>query len=596
MAVLGLLKKYPGAGVASLTTLIILWGMLLPGYILTQDLVFTPFFEIFHHFGEATNGFINALPLQYVILFLYSLFPGWVVEKVLLVGLFLTLSYVSFTYLPVPKRFSTKLFASLLYTANSFVYVRMLAGHWTHLYAYALLPLLLYLLIKSTEQSSITEETTTLRTYTDPVLLSLCLALIGVFSLHLFLMSVMATTLWFLVYLSFNFNTLIEEQRLFAFFKKIGVCCITLLILTSYWTIPAFNRTTTIESSFDSSHTEAFAASGHEGTYGTVPVLFNLATLNGFWGEKYVWADHFRWPQASKEAIFPTFLFWLAWVSVILLTLLGMHVLWKKRNDVASNKSLLVFLVLLGTSAYVLSTGVAPSPFQTLNTFLYSHLPFWSGLRDSHKFIAFLAITYAALAAYGFEYVVKKIENRANYYKDYLIPILFCIPVFFGMYVWFGFAGQLAPVDYPPSWYEAKDIVDKDTSATQPRVLVLPWEGYFSLAFAGNRIVANPTTQFYGPQVIASQNFRLGGIYDQTSDTPHNEWYREIDEALHRNSSENSLLASTSVIETLKRNGVKYIIHLQDIKEVDIFTYNFLKDPELELLLDTAEVKMYQVR
>ncbi len=149
--------------VASLTTLIIMWGMLLPGFVLTLDLAFTPWYHITHSAGSYTN----SLPLEYLIHILYLIFPGFAIEKIILIAMFFLLSLLSFKYLPVPQKFVVKLFASLLYTANSFVYVRMLAGQWTHIFAYALLPLFIHLLSS--------EEKRFIKTFW----LGVCIAIIG---------------------------------------------------------------------------------------------------------------------------------------------------------------------------------------------------------------------------------------------------------------------------------------------------------------------------------------------------------------------------------------------------------------------------------
>ena len=75
--------KYTGVLLALGTTITVLWGMLLPGYVLTLDMVFAPWF----HFGTEESGFQNLLPLWHMVSFLYSLFPGWVVQKIILFAL-----------------------------------------------------------------------------------------------------------------------------------------------------------------------------------------------------------------------------------------------------------------------------------------------------------------------------------------------------------------------------------------------------------------------------------------------------------------------------------------------------------------------------
>ena len=123
--------------------IIILWQMLLPGYVLTLDMVFTPKLHILHHLGD----FYNSLPLTALLEFLNFFLSGWIIEKIILVSLFFLIGYLAFVFLPVPKKYHAHYFAALLYTINPFVYERFLAGQWTLLFAYALLPPFFYYLI-----------------------------------------------------------------------------------------------------------------------------------------------------------------------------------------------------------------------------------------------------------------------------------------------------------------------------------------------------------------------------------------------------------------------------------------------------------------
>src|SRR4051812_1984150 len=130
-----ILRRWRNEIAAAALAVVVLGPMLLPGYILTLDMVFAPSF----HFSFSAGDFINSAPLWLLLQYLYIFLPGWVVQKLMLVVLFFSIPYLSLRFLPVPQRFSTRLFAALVYTLNPFVYARMLAGQWAHLLAYALL-------------------------------------------------------------------------------------------------------------------------------------------------------------------------------------------------------------------------------------------------------------------------------------------------------------------------------------------------------------------------------------------------------------------------------------------------------------------------
>src|SRR3990172_10911585 len=94
---------------------LILWQLLLPGYILTLDMVW--------------GG-------------------SWITQKLFLIVLFFLLFYLPVKFFPFEIGEKYKYFAGLFYTINPFVYERFLAGHWLVLLLYAMLPPLTYYIIR----------------------------------------------------------------------------------------------------------------------------------------------------------------------------------------------------------------------------------------------------------------------------------------------------------------------------------------------------------------------------------------------------------------------------------------------------------------
>jgi hypothetical protein len=181
---------------AAAVALLILWTMLLPGYILSLDLVFGP-----HYFIGPLNtgGFINSLPISLLLKGLYYILPGWVIEKIMLLALFFIIPYFSYKFLPVPKKVSVQIFAALIYTANLFVYDRMLAGQWLVLYSYAFFPLFLHYLFKTTEKPS----------FRNNFILVFLSAVIGIFSLQFFVLTLVTTYVWLHIW---TVNTLRKKE------------------------------------------------------------------------------------------------------------------------------------------------------------------------------------------------------------------------------------------------------------------------------------------------------------------------------------------------------------------------------------------------
>src|SRR3989344_3329198 len=96
--------------------ILILWQALLPGYILTLDTVWS------NNVDYTVDSSFNLLPLNYLLTFLDAILPGWIVQKLLIIFLFLLLFYLPFRFFPWPERKDARLWFSLFFVFNPFVY------------------------------------------------------------------------------------------------------------------------------------------------------------------------------------------------------------------------------------------------------------------------------------------------------------------------------------------------------------------------------------------------------------------------------------------------------------------------------------------
>ena len=96
---------------------------LLPGYILTLDLVFGP-----SHVFYWPTGFLNTLPITVLLYGLAYLIPAWLVEKALLAGIIFSLFYLTLRFFPEELECPewAKYLAAVIYAVNPFVYERVL--------------------------------------------------------------------------------------------------------------------------------------------------------------------------------------------------------------------------------------------------------------------------------------------------------------------------------------------------------------------------------------------------------------------------------------------------------------------------------------
>lgn len=519
MNVIKKLKKYSAEVFFALLTLLVLGPMLVPGYILTLDMSWGPNLPLVWN----ADTFNNAFSLRAALYVLSLLMPTWLVQKLLLIGLTFLLFYIPYRFLPVPHN-TARVFAAMLYALNPFVYSRVLAGQWMILLSYALLPLLLFALLRLTAEPN----------RKHALLFLAALFLISVGAIHFVYLSILFS-LFFIA--AFAGKAVWQKQRALAvsIVKWSGVGFALFLLVCSYWIVPALLRTSPLEAQFDEKHFEVFAAAPNEST----PVWRNVAVLGGFWAERQAWKYYFVWPQEHA-------LFWSAALLLLVLVLLGLY----KGIQTRETRFFTVLICLTAAGAYVTALGAADTPLYNFNMWLYEHMPGWNGLRDSHKLVSFLALSYACLTGIGVSHVFTYLKEKNTHSYAVLMPVFFILPVVFGMYQWGGYQQQLEPVWYPQTWHSAKEVLDADP---EKKVLVLPWHGYFSIPFANQIPASNPAPSFFGrDRTIAARNAEIGDVYDQETGRD----YKAID-MLVRNASHYSL---QELREELLSRDIEYVM------------------------------------
>ncbi len=529
---------------------LIMGGMLTPGYVLTLDGIFAPEMKVY----PSEEGFNNALPLNWLIHMATGLIPSWVVQKIFLVGLFFAIGYGAFLFLPVGKNRTVRFFGALTFLFNPFVYSRFIAGHWFHLFGYALLPLLIDRLLNFSRKNS----------YFSALQLTITLFLISLFSIHFFLMSVLLSFCWMV----FLIGKAIRQSQ-----KDLGrrvenslLSGVALILVSLWWLIPAVNRPETIEARFDAIHWEAFSAGG----YKWVGILLNVFSLNGFWGERNFWAKSFLWPQDYAT-------FWLAFGILIFLTGTGVYFGWQDKKK----KIKTVFFFLLGLFAFIFSLGVSKTIFGGLNRWIFEYVPFWSGFRDSQKWSGLLVLSYAVLGAQGLNYWLPKLKEKKWDFSGARAIFVFFVPLFLGFLLWFGLWGQIKPVFYPISWQETKNYLDE----RRAKALFLPWHGYMSFGWNDNLILANPVKRYFGEGHFFGRSVELGEIYDQERE----EKYLELDELVRDEENPEDLL------NFLSDNNINYIIHFKDLGDKDTLNYPALESRRVRIILEHENTVLYEI-
>ncbi len=123
-------------------SLVILWPLLRPGFVLSYDMVFVPDLAFRSDFLGLGTGLPRAVPSDALVSLLDELVPGQLLEKALLLGA-LVLAGSGARRLVPSDNLTAQLAATSLYVWNPYVAERLGIGHWPLLLAYASLPWLL---------------------------------------------------------------------------------------------------------------------------------------------------------------------------------------------------------------------------------------------------------------------------------------------------------------------------------------------------------------------------------------------------------------------------------------------------------------------
>ena len=432
-----------------------------------------------------------------------------------------------------------RLYAGMLYMLNPYTYIRLLVGHWFILFAYALLPLALKAFLEYLEKGG----------RKSGIKLVLLTSLVAINS-HTLVIALLIYGILLLFHLSHHRSADAIKRALYA------LPCF--LILNTYWLLPALVSVN--ESLVRGISTQDLVV--FSPVVESISSLFTIASMYGFWRPGYLYAKDFL---PGWQLLFLALLF----LSVYGLVL-GLR-------D-TSRRLYAGSFFAIWAAGLILASG-AISPFPGLFELLFEKVPLAKGMRDTHKFVTMLALSYAYLGALGFEGVQKSLRSMRT---KRLALLLLLLPPLYSFTFFNGFAGQVAPADFPADWYEVNEFLN-----TQPgefRVLFLPWHQYMNFHWVPNRDkrIANPAPYFFDRQVISGKNIEAGPIYRQVY-SPEQVY---IDHLVERGEEIRNLGELLSVL------NVRYILLT---KEADYKNYFFLfNQSDLELVMETDNFYVFK--
>jgi hypothetical protein len=526
--------------------LVILLPLVVPGYILTLDLVMTP------HFAWPSE-LTNTFPLQAALWALHFILPGDVIEKLLLfvillfsgVGMHLLMRTVNAKAKFTPEVWRIAVyFGGIFYMINPFTYSRFMAGQWMFLLGYAMVPFFLRALLKFFSAPA------------PKALVSLAVWAFAIVSasIHhigiLLLLSVAVPTLASV--LGYWRNA--AHIRQYALWSGIGL--LSLAIVNAYWLVPAATGQGSLGvavASMNDVHFKAFATNG-TGAFGAVGAVIRL---QGFWVEA---RQLYVLPQAMAPAW--GILFLLIWSLVA----------------IGAIKALRSYRLLVSLAISAVAAGIILSA-TPLVAWLSHGVPFMAGYREPHKFASLIALGYAMLGVFGTAFAIQWAGRRFKETGEQAATVAcLLLPIAVTPTMLWGFAGQLSPRQYPSEWYDMNRIIK--TLPAADRILFLPWHQYMNYSFSG-RIIANPAAKFFEAPMIVADNPEFMNL-PPTQPNPDTE---AIAAVIH---------APSRLLSVLRTHHVRYIL-LAD--EGDARTYASLDTLSgLRIVAKNARLKLYEVK
>jgi len=309
--------------------------------------------------------------------------------------------------------------------------------------------------------------------------------------------------------------------------------------------------------------------------------------MHGFWRAGYTYA----------KDILP--FWWLLFAFILALAVYGFVSNYRKtgafsntsmeKNSAAAKHSVSGWVVLsfgiIGVASFLLALGASTEVTRLPFEWLWEHLPFFRGFRDSHKFVALLALSYAYLGGMGVNELGRVFRQQTKRLLTVttaaLIVVVLLIPPVYS-FTMFGFYGQLGTTDYPQEWYETNHHLNQDEDDFN--VLFLPWHLYMDYGWLPNRDkrLINPAPQFFDKPVISGDNIEMSGIYSQSAN-PISKYL----EFLLKNGNNTSNLG-----ELLAPLNVKYVML---VNEADYEAYDFLyRQEDLTVELEKSGITLFR--
>ncbi len=451
-----------------LLSLLVTWPVLLPGFALSYDLVFTPRQDLLPGFLGLGGGLPRAVPQDAVVALIEVVVPGALLEKAVLVGIPVI---AGMGMLRLLRSTSAGVIAASFAVFSAFVAQRLVIGHWGLLLAYALIPWGFHVARR-------------LRASGDPWDGLRLLLVIAAASL-----TPSGSVLITLVVLP---PVLLPGSSLAAYRRGLLVAAVAATWLP--WVLPALIHPAVGQVDPDGTRVFGLRSDAMGG-----PVVSALSG-GGIWNADVV--------LASRATALTVVLL----VALVGLAALGVKSLVRQLGRATFGWWALVAVAGLGAAA---ASALVPSAWGAV----IESIPGGGLARDAHKLLAPWVLLLAACAGEGGARLAGLVRERAA--RVAVVVAIAIVPIACQPDMLSGMAGRLQAVDYPDDWSAVRAALMADERPGD--VVSFPWASFRRFAWNDDRTMLDPAPRWLPrPTVVADEQLDAtpGGVIEVSGDDP----------------------------------------------------------------------------
>ena len=438
-----------GALVGTVLGILVLGPALAPGYTLHYDLVFVPDLPLSARTLGTDGSVPRAVPNDLVVALLGTVLPGWLVQKIILLGAFV-LGGAGAGRLATTWPGAAA--AATLWSWNPWVGERLGIGHWGYVVGFAVLPWVLH------SAARVGERRARAALFAGLTGAALCGSTPGVLATLVALVTV----------------TCVDGSIRVRAARQTQVLGVALLANAAWWW--PFLRAA--PRAADARGASAFAA----GSDSPLGVVGSLVLGGGLWNDRTWFVERTTWLVAV-----------VALIAVLLLLALALRrpSWWADPAGRGATAAGVLGLVLAALASL-------PGGHRLLE-WLVTQVPGGGLVRDGQKFAALWVLLLVLASAR----VVDRLGERGLPASVTLVALLWPVATLPSL-AW-GHAGAWGSVDYP------RDVlaVAQEVGAAGDPVAIFPWSTYRRYDWNGDRVVLDPWNRLLPQRVLSDDRLPL---------------------------------------------------------------------------------------